>query len=106
MAKFDTVWKELLTYLKPGAEIRIWNIYNGYLGENLTVTEVDPDYISIDPPRVWDRQDIPKVDFERVWFIWQDYRALRLERGEFRDLTKYFKYIVSVLRWYESESQP
>ena len=104
MNEFDIVWNNLQSSLKPGLKIKIWNTYNGYLGDNLTINRVNPDYVAVDPPRVWDEQIIPKKDFELVWVIWQDYRELRLKKEEYRDLTEYFKYIVSILRWYENES--
>jgi hypothetical protein len=100
MDEFITVWINLQTCLKPGTEIENWNTYNGYLGEDLTINKVDPNYISVDPPRVLDIQVVPKEGFEQVW---QDYRALRLKRSELRDMTNYSKYIISIFRWYETE---
>ena len=103
MDEFNIVWTNLQTSLKPGTEIKNWNTYNGYLGDNLTINTVDPNYISIDPPRVWDIQIIPKENFEQVWKVWQEYRALRLERNDLRDITDQSKFIISIFRWYETE---
>jgi hypothetical protein len=60
-------------------------------------------YISLDPPRVWDTQVLPKEGFKKIWHVWADYRALRLKRGEIGELTDSSKYIISILRWYETE---
>ena len=103
MDEFHTIWNDLQTSLKPGTEIKHWNPYNGYLGDNLTINYVGPNYISVDPPRVWDTQVIPKEGFEQVWNVWQDYRALRLKHNELRDLTNLSKYIISIFHWYETE---
>jgi hypothetical protein len=103
MDEFITVWNNLQIYLKPGTEIENWNTYQGYLGEDLTINEVDQNHISVDPPRVLDTQVVPKEMFEQIWEVWQDYRALRLKRSELRDMTNYSKYIISIFRWYETE---
>ncbi|MCJ7534645.1 MAG: hypothetical protein MUO57_03835 [Anaerolineales bacterium] len=104
MDEFDVVWKNLQTSLKPGSEIKNWNPYNGYLGETLTIIRIDLDKISVDPPRVWKTQIIPKYDFEQVWEVWGDYTALRLERSIIRDLTNHSKYIISIFHWHDTGS--
>ena len=103
MDQFDGIWNELIASLKPGTEIKHWNPYNGYLGEGLAIISCDPGSISIDPPRVWDSQIIPKSDFKQVWDVWGDYLALRLERREINTLTGHSKYIISILHWYETD---
>ena len=102
MEQFDIIWYELTTSLKPGNEIKHWNPYNGYLGEGLTIISCSTDSISINPPRVWDSQIIPKKDFKRVWDVWPDYLALRLDRREIHGLTDHSKYIISIFHWYET----
>lgn len=103
MDDFDVVWEILQTSLKPGAEIRNWNTYNGYFGDNLTINTIDPNQISVDPPRVWDTQVILKEGFENIWNVWGDYKKLRLNHHEMKKLTVFFKYIISIFRWYETE---
>ena len=104
MDQFDVIWEELIASLKPGTEIRHWNPYNGYFGEQLTIIACEPDSISIDPPRVWQSQVVPKSDFQLIWEIWADYLALRLERRKIHALTQHSKYIISILHWYETSS--
>jgi hypothetical protein len=101
MEEFTVVWRALQSALKPGSEIKNWNAYNGYLGDKLTINTVEKEFISIDPPRVWGTQVIPREDFEQIWIIWFDYKALRLQRSEMRGLNKHCKYIISIFRWYE-----
>ena len=104
MDEFDDVWKNLQTSLKPGSEIKNWNPYNGYLGDTLTINRIDLDKISVDPPRVWKTQTIPKEDFVKVWDVWVDYKALRLERSIIRAITDHSKYIISIFHWHDTES--
>jgi len=103
MDQFDVIWDELIASLNPGTEIKHWNPYNGYLGEGLTIITCDPESISIDPPRVWESQVIPKNDFKQIWALWGDYLALRLERAKIHAMTDHSKYIISILYWYETE---
>lgn len=102
MEEFKDVWSNLQSALKPGLEIKNWNAYNGYLGDKLTINTVEKEFISIDPPRVWGTQIIPRENFEQIWAVWIDYKALRLKRSEIRGLNKYYKYIISTFRWYET----
>ena len=46
-----------------------------------------------------------KEDFEKLWKVWGDYNALRLKRSEIQEITGSSKYIISILRWYETEAQ-
>jgi hypothetical protein len=103
MDQFDVIWEALVSALEPGVEIKHWNPYNGYLGEKCTVIASEPEFISINPPRVWESQQIPRHDFKLVWASWPDYLALRLERQKIHNLTEHSKYIISILHWYETE---
>jgi hypothetical protein len=104
MDDFESIWNALQTHLNPGEKIKIWNPYNGYMGEHLTIMTTDPQFIAIDPPRVWDTRVIPKDDFELVWGVWGDYNGLEIERRTIRDLSDHHKYIISILHWYEIEA--
>ena len=103
MDAFDLVWQKLQIALKPGIEIKNWNAYNGNLGDNLTINTVDPNFISIDPPRVWGTQAISREDFEQIWLIWSDYLALRMKRARMQEFSNQSKYIISIFHWYEKE---
>ena len=102
MDEFDTVWSTLQITLRPGTEIKNWNAYNGYLGDNLTINVVEGDCISIHPPRVWGTKVIPREHFEQIWALWRDYKDLRLKRSEIIGLNQHYKYIISIFRWYET----
>jgi hypothetical protein len=103
MTEFNRFWEELLNTLVPGTTIKIWNPYNGYLGEESTIVASGAEFISIDPPRVWEAREIPKNDFQIVWANWPDYLALRLERRKIHALSEHSKYIISILHWFETE---
>lgn len=102
MVEFDAVWDSLQISLAPGVEIENWNAYNGYLGDKSTINSVERDSISIDPPRVWKTQVIHKENFEQVWAVWPDYKTLRMKRSEIQGLNNYYKYIISIFHWYET----
>jgi hypothetical protein len=105
MDEFDAVWSALQTALKPGIEIKNWNAYNGYVGDKMTINAITRESISIDPPRVWGTQVIPRENFKQVWAYWLDYKALRLKRSEMRGLNEYAKFIISIFRWYETNDK-
>lgn len=68
----------------------------------MRVAEIGINYIKIDSPKAETIQVIPKDDFEKVWDVWVDYKNQKLLRNELRDLTRYSKYIISILHWYEN----
>lgn len=106
MDDFKSIWNQLQANLTPGRKIKIWNPYNGYLAEDLTIKKTEPQFISIDPPRVWDTQVIPRDDFEQVWRVWGEYTDLHLDQRQMRSLSEHHKYITSILRWLETEAMP
>ena len=91
MDEFITVWNNLQTCLKPGTEIENWNTYHGYLGEDLTINKVDPNYISIDPPRVLDTQVVPKEGFEKIWNVWGGLQSTSFEAQRITGNDKFFQ---------------
>jgi hypothetical protein len=102
MKPFEAVWADLQANLAVGTVIRNWTVLHGYMEEDMVVKDVQENYIKIDPPNAQTIQRIPKEDFEKVWKVWSDYINGIFERNRFRDLTRYSKYIISILHWYES----
>lgn len=103
MAEFSPIWNDLITRLKPGMEIRNWTVLKGYLGDTMTIEDVRRSSISVDAPGAEYIQEVPREDFESVWKLWQGYKDEKVRRIELRDITRYSKYIISILHWYESE---
>lgn len=101
---FDGVWQYLQRNLKPETEIQNWAVFNEYLGDNMTVTNIHQNYIYVHAPKAQTLQHIPKGDFKLVWELWSDYIEQRVKRYQIRDLTRFSKYIISIFHWYELET--
>jgi len=106
MKTFDEVWNYLQDYLKPGMKVKNWTAYRGYIGDSIKITRIDRDSLSLESPAANKHiQVVPKDDFESIWQVWPDYKMRRVRRYELRGKTRFSKYIISILRWFESESQ-
>jgi len=103
MATFDSVWSWLQGNLKPGQEIKNWTAFRGYLGDTMAIAGVRSDYIEVDAPKASSTQVISKEDFEKVWEVWSAYKGGKLPRYQIRDMTRFSKYIISILNWYVQE---
>ena len=103
---FDDLWVDLIFNLKPGQQIPNWTAYSGRLGDYMTVVSASQSAIRVDSPGARNLQNVPKKDFEMIWGIWADYKAQRLRRSDITGLTRFSKYIISILHWYEGEASP
>lgn len=103
MAEFQDVWKQLQKHLRSGMVIRNWTVLKDYFGEDFKITLVDQDAIQVDAPGANNIQIVPKGDFEAVWEIWTEYLYNDFSRQEMRDMTRFSKYIISILHWYDQE---
>ena len=101
MITFDTVWSHLQTNLKVGTNIKNWTDLRGYWGDTMRVNAIRSDSIVVDSPSTKNLQVIPKDDFEKVWKNWADYKSQNVSREQLRDVTRFSKYIISILHWYE-----
>jgi hypothetical protein len=100
-AAFETTWQKIVTQLKPGMSIQNWTYLKGYPGDEMKVHKVSREIIVIDAPRAKLLQSIPKADFQAVWEIWPKYTSGQAQRQIFTDITRYSKYIISILKWVE-----
>jgi hypothetical protein len=103
MTTFDSVWTRLQSSLKPGTSIKNWTVLRGYLGDTMKIVCVRSGYIEVDAPHASTTQHISKVEFEKVWEIWPDYKGGKFYRNQMRDVTWFSKYIISILQWAEQE---
>ena len=101
MITFDIVWSHLQTNLKVGTNIKNWTDLRGYMGDTMRVNAIRSDSIVVDSPSTKNLQVIPKDDFEKVWKNWADYKSQNVSREQLRDVTRFSKYIISILHWYE-----
>jgi hypothetical protein len=102
-ASFDLVWQYLQSHLRPGMVIKNWTVFSGYLGKDLTIVHLSLSEISVDTPNAKTTQHIPRDDFEAVWEVWADYKNGIVLRKDIREFTRFSKYIISTLHWYEQE---
>jgi hypothetical protein len=103
MAHFEQIWNYLQKNLQPGTEVENWTSFNGYLGDKMTIEAIDEDFITVNAPHAINAQVVPQEDFQIVWERWPDYKNGKVRRYELRDMTRYSKYIISILHWYEQE---
>ncbi len=101
--KFDRVWEYLQHHLRRRMVIRNWTMVNGYYGEDFYIEWVSTATITVDPPGAMGIQHIPKDDFQAIWGIWPAYLSGRFPRGEMSEMTRFSKYIISILHWYEEK---
>jgi hypothetical protein len=105
MTTFDSVWSQLQNSLKPGRAIKNWTVLRGYLGDTMKITGVRSGYIEVDAPNASTTQVISKEDFEKVWEIWPEYNGGKFPRYQIRDMTRFSKYIISIMHWAEQEKE-
>ena len=105
MKSFETVWAYMQSNLRADVEIDNWTAYRGKLGDRMRVTGVRDGFIEVDPPKAINLQVVPKDDFERVWKVWEVYKNQTVKRNELKPVTRFSKYIISILHWYEENGK-
>src|SRR5687768_2242010 len=98
---FADSWNTLQTKLSVGAKIPNWTAHKGEIGDAFSIASIEPDAIVVDTPGAKRLQIVPATDFEEVYELWNDYRHRKLERSAFTPLTRYSKYVISILHWLE-----
>jgi hypothetical protein len=98
---FDQTWSEIRAKLKPGQVISNWTQLKGELGDTFRIVEVKSDLIAVETPGTDAIQKVPRKDFEAVAAIWAGYKAGTVKRELMTPLTRYSKYIISIMRWCE-----
>jgi hypothetical protein len=103
MSSFDAFWEYLQKNLKPGTEIRNWTVDKGYLGDVMTIKIVTGPFIEVEVSSAKNIQRVPREHFEIVFAVWKDYVAKIRKRSDVRDMTRFSKYIISIIRWSDRE---
>ena len=103
-AGFEHVWQTVRNDLRPGSIIPNWTALHGYIGEPFTIRAVSPSYLEIDAPGAKHLQRVSRQDFERVFAVWPKYHAGEILRVELRDLSRFSKYVISILKWIEVQA--
>jgi len=103
MGSFETFWEYLQKNLKAGTVIKNWTVDKGYLNDAMIIKALTTSAIYVETPNAKYVQSVPKEDFERVFEVWEDYKVKNFKRSEVRDITRYSKYIISIIDWWEQE---
>ncbi len=98
----ESLWKTLNSRLKAGTAVPNWTAAKGLLGDSFTVVGVGQNYVDVGSPNAKGTQRIPVADFEQVHKLWAQYIGKRIDRSYIRDMTRFSKYIISILHWIET----
>lgn len=101
---FPVFWSELQARLKVEAPIKNWTLAKGFLGDIFRIAAVTADGVKVDSPRAKNLQHIQKGDFEVMYNNWDAYCSGKLRRQELRDLTRFSKYTISIIKYLEDAS--
>jgi hypothetical protein len=104
MESFEAVWEYLQKNLKVGTEIRNWTADKGFLDDSMTIKSVTNLAIDVETPNAKYVQSVPRENFETVFKVWEEYKAKSIRRHDIRDMTRFSKYILSILKWREMMS--
>lgn len=102
---FGELWQTLQRKLKPGDAVANWTAQKGYLGDSFTVLTVADNHVAVESPGAQNTQRIPRRDFEAVYVLWQGYQDGKVPRYALRDLTRFSKYIISIVHCLEERNQ-
>lgn len=101
---FSATWAALQTQLTPRLTIPNWTARSGAIGEPFQIERVDPGVIVVHAPGATTLQSMRRKDFEAVYGLWDEYVQGRLPRKTFTPVTRYSKYIISILHWLQERS--
>lgn len=98
---FVDTWNYIQNNLGLGMSIDNWTKDNQYIGDPFEISNVSSTHIDIKIPK----QHVPQIDFQGVYDIWPQYISGTYLRSEIRDnITRYSKFIISILKWVESSN--
>lgn len=99
---FADTWNSIQNNLGPGAQVRNWTAAKGYLGDIFTIVRVSSGHVVISSPDAKNEQSVPKQDFQKLHGVWIGYCERSIQRQDIRDMTRFSKYIISILHHIES----
>jgi hypothetical protein len=100
---FAATWNALQAQLAAGTTIPNWTAARGPLGDSFIVTRVGARHVEVSAPGAQTIQTVPERDFQLVYSVWQPYCQGRVSRAEIRDMTRFSKYVISILHWLEGQ---
>ena len=94
---FEIVWHRLQRDISAGITIRNWTKYGGYIGGDFKIHDVSSEFVEVDAPDATNLQRINRKEFEKIYGHWDAYNKGSLPRRKLRDMTRFSKYIISIL---------
>lgn len=94
---FEELWRQIQRDISVGDTIENWTQHRGYSGDEFIIRVMDTRFIEVESPDAENSQRVPREDFSAVYELWGDYLARRVPRYQIRDLTRFSKYIISIL---------
>jgi len=96
---FDVFWSELTSRLSTRQHITNWTVFNGRIGEDFDAIYTGGNYIFAYPKSAG-VQKIPKNDFETIYESWSKYLARLILRKQLVAMSRFTKYIISIIHQY------
>lgn len=101
---FEALWHQIQRTTIVSHAIKNWTKDKGYFGGDLIIHRVDSQFVEFDSPNAKNYQRVYKNEFATVYEVWDDYIAGRVKRHQIRDVTRFSKYIISLLHHVLSKS--
>jgi hypothetical protein len=101
---FTDTWAALQAALVVGETIPNWTARNGRFGEPFEIAAINPEAVVIVTPGASTPQTVRQADFEKVYTLGDDYVRGLVPRSAFTPLTRYSKYVISILHWLQEHS--
>lgn len=98
--KFDLLWDEITSTLKPSQQIPNWTKHNGFLESEFEICSITNNAIEVFTIKDKHHRLIPKTDFENIFNKWDKYISGEIKRNELRDENKNTTYIISILKFF------
>jgi len=96
---FETLWQQIQRDISVGETIENWTQFSGDIGNSFTIRAVNARFIEVDSPNAKYFQRVPRKDFAAIYELWDAYIAGRVQRRKTTELTRYSKYIISILHY-------
>lgn len=94
---FDVVWEQIQREIAPSDTIRNWTRDKGYLSDDFTIEAVEARFVKVNSPGAATIQHVAREEFAKVYEHWNGYNAGTVRRHELRDITRFSKYVISIL---------
>ena len=100
-SNFENVWNNIKDQLKIGDVIKNWTPVNGYFGNDVLISSVNKDSITIQTKSAKHPQLLKKYEFNEIWEVWSSYISGEIKRNELGANRFHTTYIIDILHWYE-----